>query len=387
MTDALAPKTVLILCALKEEYDQLRLVSDGLATAKWIEETDSTGWIISKALFRTSSGEVLGVMATWATQMGREAAQAVANRVLGVQSVQGLAMCGICAGRRGQVSLGDVIIADQIWSADAGKQTVRDGAANFSPDSRIFSTTIEFVQRAQHLTPPINASWLIDRANIRISGESPAELFKIHIGPVATVSAVTEDVDLFTRLAKVVRKVIGVEMEGSGLAALAEHLHIPLIVVKGVQDFGDPTKNSDWRTFSARAAAEILILLLRQTYDLLPSDDQTSPVRQMAVKAPVLPPHMNLPSHGLPMDLIRELAELYPDITSVRSLWQRAGGAIREVELCDRPVDLWQRLWGNCMRGARVTPSQLIHAALYDHPNNVVLRTNYGIPARNTGDF
>src|SRR5262249_35850478 len=36
--------------------------------------------------------------------------------------VRCLAMCGVCAGRRGDVALGDVIIADRVWQYDAGKR-------------------------------------------------------------------------------------------------------------------------------------------------------------------------------------------------------------------------------------------------------------------------
>src|SRR4051812_50101706 len=35
-----------------------------------------------------------------------------------------LAMCGVCAGRRGEVALGDVIIADRVWTYDTGKMKV-----------------------------------------------------------------------------------------------------------------------------------------------------------------------------------------------------------------------------------------------------------------------
>jgi nucleoside phosphorylase len=37
-------------------------------------------------------------------------------------------MCGVCAARRGEVALGDVIIADRMWTYDTGKSKVEVGA-------------------------------------------------------------------------------------------------------------------------------------------------------------------------------------------------------------------------------------------------------------------
>nr|WP_276598914.1 effector-associated domain EAD1-containing protein [Nannocystis sp. SCPEA4] len=76
----------------------------------------------------------------------------------------------------------------------------------------------------------------------------------------------------------------------------------------------------------------------------------------------------------LPEDLIRELAELYPDTRDARALWERAGGKASDVENIARPRDLWQRLWIHSTQGATVRPAALLKAALEDSPHNEVLR-------------
>lgn len=68
---------VLLLCALKDEYDQVRAVSDGLIAPGWQEYPDSSGWIVADANFTTPSGKPLSIRASYAHHMGRESVQAV----------------------------------------------------------------------------------------------------------------------------------------------------------------------------------------------------------------------------------------------------------------------------------------------------------------------
>lgn len=50
-----------------------------------------------------------------------------ASRASSGLSPRWLAMCGICAGRRGEVSLGDLIVADRVFSYDHGKLIASTG--------------------------------------------------------------------------------------------------------------------------------------------------------------------------------------------------------------------------------------------------------------------
>lgn len=153
------------------------------------------------------------------------------------------------------------------------------------------------------------------------------------------------------------RKVLGVEMEASALGALGELHGLPVVVAKGVSDYGDAFKDDRYRHFAARAAAECLIALLRDGADLLPGRNEAATAA----------------STSLPRDLIQTLADAYPDVRDARALWERAGGAASEVENIPRPRDLWQRLWLHSTRGASVRPAALLQAALEDHPHNSVL--------------
>ncbi len=327
---------VLLICALKDEYTQVLNVTDGLISPGWEEHPDSNGWIVADGQFSTHSGPSLSIRTTHADHMGREAVQAVASNILHTQAVRCIAMSGICAGRRGEVALGDVIFADRLWSYDAGKIKVRDGKQHFQGDWLQYRPSPTWKQRMDRFAPKLDSEWLLQRPTppleyqedwvlLRLlAGEEPhshpdfnsacpnwvkvlprlrqrqwiAKLlvlteagrehaeelvllyrqklpdppaFQTHVAPMATGAAVMEDAGIFDRLAELSeRKVLGIEMEASALGALGEIHDLPVLVAKAVSDYGDAFKDDRYRTFAARAAAECLIGLLRESADLLP---------------------------------------------------------------------------------------------------------------------
>ena len=115
--------------------------------------------------------------------------------------------------------------------------------------------------------------WLANPMELTPSGRARAEelrllyqstlpkppAFQIHVAPIATGAAVTEDTGIFSQLAESMRKILGVDMEASALGVAGEFANLPVVVVKGVSDYGDPFKDDRYRAFAARAAAECLI--------------------------------------------------------------------------------------------------------------------------------
>lgn len=426
---------ILLICALKDEYDQVLKVTDGLQPPRWHEYSLTGGWIVADASFATASGGTLRIRATHASHMGREEAQATASKLIGEQPARCIAMSGICAGRRGKVSLGDVVFAERLWSYDAGKTTEENGEQKFEGDPIQYNPSPVWVQRMQHVPiPQPNTPWLSSRPTMPLehqeewvllrvlAGEEPSQHadfntacpnwsavlprlwrrnwlvepltltatgrkyaeklallhpgslpappdFKIHVAPMATGAAVSEDTGIFPRLAKSMRKVLGIEMEASALGALGAVHDIPVVVAKGVSDYGDPFKDDRYREFAARAAAECLIKLLRNAEDLLPQQRTPTVLASGSLSSPSV-------TTSIPSDLINELAEEYPDVQSARALWQRAGGKGSDVENITRPRDLWQRLWQRSMQGAAARPERLLQAALADLPDNAVFCQN-----------
>lgn len=113
---------MLIVTAVKDEWDAVLSVDSGAKLgSSWEARPGEFGLEVRFRDFTTENGDLrIGVVQ--ALGMGREQAVIAAGPLLGRHpQIRCLAMCGVCAGRRGDVSLGDVIIADRAWAYDAGK--------------------------------------------------------------------------------------------------------------------------------------------------------------------------------------------------------------------------------------------------------------------------
>ncbi len=408
---------VLIICALKDEFDQLLSVNEGIET-KWKQSSHPSGRIVADAVFKTFEGSPpLTVRITWNTFMGREEASAVAHQMLRNTKYNCIAMTGICAGRRGKVELGDVIFADRLWSYDAGKVTIENGKEVFEGDMIQYRPKSVLVQRMQNLTLDIN-SWPLPRPDLTLEyqedwvifnlhnqvvlqehpefnqrcpnwsdviprlvakglidkvvtlttkgtayaqelslknpgGIPQPKAFAMHVAPIATGAAVVEDSSLFHKLSGSMRKVLGIDMEASALGTIAEVEGIPIIVAKAVSDFGDEFKDDRYRHFASQASARAMLHFLRVNADIITD-------KQLHYK----------PAAFSQNDLLDLLAEEYPEISHARALWKRAGGKNSELANNSRPKDMWLEIWSRSLNGASVTPYSLLKEVQNDYPEN-----------------
>lgn len=418
---------VLIMCALKDEYDQLIEVNNGISK-NW-QEFNVSNRNASKSEFVTDSGITITIVATWVASMGRESVQAVVGHLISKLNPKCLAMSGICAGRRGKTQLGDVIFADRLWSHDAGKQVTENGTKVFQGDMLQYKpseTVVQNMQRTSTLYKNQDMSWMKLKPKYSleaqenwvlkqlIGGKNPTEQddfdeecpdwsnvilrlrkrgyiekpvklteagiehiqellllnpkglpvepeFSVHVAPIATGATVTEDDQIYNELSSYMRKVLGLDMEGSGLAASADSYDIPFIFAKGVSDFADPYKDDRYRTFSARASAELLILLLRNSESLFTSKEDKLTETESG----------NMESD----DIVRLLAELYPDFDETQVLWERAGGKLSDLENRSRPYNRWHVIWKKVNQGSQVTPQALLQIIQNDNPQHLAIKS------------
>lgn len=424
---------VFVVCALKDEFDQLLRVSSGLAEA-WSETQTPDGRLVSKAVFEGFKGKTISVAATWLNFMGREQAQATITEISGHYKIGCLAMTGICAGRRGKVELGDVIFADRIYSYDSGKIISEQEAESFQPDPVQYHPPLPWVQCMQGLAIPSDEPWLSMRPALSLEyqenwvlgcllkgrvpsadedfgvecpdwpnviqrlwkkgwvshdltlkeeglsqikrlttiypdGQPSISEFTIHVSPIATGAAVVEDEAIFDVLANSSRKVLGLDMEASGVAASAEALNIPVIVAKGVSDFADTYKDDRYRLFAARASAEALIRLVRNADYLVPGSRSSFKGGKDAYpggRGERYTPRVD-------KELLDALSELYPDRGEIQSVWERSGGKLNEIDNINNPKNLWQGLLRKSKLGGSVELHTLLSVVAEDYPKNELL--------------
>ncbi|AIY63827.1 hypothetical protein OM33_00580 [Pseudoalteromonas piratica] len=412
---------VLIVCALKDEFQQVLQIKEGICGTGWVEKTLASGRLAADARFLGRDNIEISVRVTWASYMGREEASALVHSMLSESDFKCIAMTGICAGRRGKVSLGDVIFAERLWSYDSGKLIKEGDIEVFQGDMLQYRPDTEIVQRMQNLSVDLSAwpisrpkyplenqeNWVIqclanqikpfehdefdskcadwqsvlarllkkklvtreltltdsglEKANElnlwHPKGLPEPEPFKIHVAPIATGAAVVEDSGLFSRLSHSMRKVLGVDMEASALGALGNINRIPVLVVKAVSDFGDTFKDDQYRHFASQASAQCMLRFLRDNADMFTHHHKVE--------------SMNVSTD----DLIGFLAEEYPDISDARALWKRAGGRNSDIASNSRPKDMWLNIWQKSINGAAVKPTDLLNIVTHDYPESDLIKS------------
>ena len=117
----------LIITALFDELEAVLAFGEG-GKAGWTKGRDSDGFPFHyRELPREGGTEPLRIAAASFDEMGGTMTAARASLLIKHLNPKCLAMCGICAGNKKDVSLGDVIVADRVFRYDSGKVTARRG--------------------------------------------------------------------------------------------------------------------------------------------------------------------------------------------------------------------------------------------------------------------
>lgn len=161
---------VLIVTAVKDEWDAVLAVhTEAKPGSSWEVISGAAGLEVRYRDFVIEGGS-LRIAVVQALGMGREHAVAAAAPLLERhREIRCLAMCGVCAGRRGDVALGDVIVADRAWPYDAGKlKATLDGdgtrTERFQGDMDLYRIDPpEWKQRAERFHVDPASAWIKNR--------------------------------------------------------------------------------------------------------------------------------------------------------------------------------------------------------------------------------
>jgi len=262
---------LLIIVALTDELDGVLAVSAGAAEPDWSMARDGLGFKVRQRSYVSHHGIPFQVAVARTPAMGGAATAATAARLLAELRPRFLAMCGVCAGRRDKTRLGDVIVADRLYEADAGKIVCSEDG---EPELLRNLTTYNLDPRWKEQIEDERRRWA---ANVKLKrpvtgeeradGDLDASDATVHIGPLATVFNVTQDREIFSRMARIQRSVLGLEMEGAAMGLVAHVGSIPLLVAKAVQDFADEKKADRYREFACRISAEFVVNFFRWAID------------------------------------------------------------------------------------------------------------------------
>ena len=147
-----SPIDVLLITAVKDELDVVLNVEPD-----WQPKEDSKGFTYHTRKVIGNRGNDFTIAATRPNDKGSDHASNIATRLVNELKPRCLAMAGICAGWRGKVFLGDVIVAECVFRYDTGKlKAFRNGTIRNEevfPDTRTYNLNPLWVQKAQEFPP------------------------------------------------------------------------------------------------------------------------------------------------------------------------------------------------------------------------------------------
>jgi nucleoside phosphorylase len=113
---------VCVVCALAEEAKALLdVVSQQCHTAFVSRTSPRYGYDFETTTIQNNKGEPLALHVSWLPRVGPQETILHLSRVLEEYHPRFVAMTGICAGDRLRVSLGDLVVADRLYTYDSGK--------------------------------------------------------------------------------------------------------------------------------------------------------------------------------------------------------------------------------------------------------------------------
>jgi nucleoside phosphorylase len=234
-------------------------------------------------------------------EIGNIEAAASATALLKRWKPKHVLMVGIAAGiGKNGVRIGDVVVASSVYYYEPGKR--KEGSEERRPRTFV----VDRVLHGKALNYEA-AEWK-DSINVPPPGKRTGFVPKAHFGPIASGEKVIADEGTIDQLLSEVSKLVGVAMEGAGVAQSAENNQCGFLEVRGVSDLGDERKKDDnWRPFAAHAAAAFAVGFLKSK-PVTPRAELSDAAHRTGVKPPLLVVRAQAQRHIRPDEILPTLS-------------------------------------------------------------------------------
>jgi len=198
-------------------------------------------------------------------EKGLTTAAITATKALCIWKPSVVVMTGICAGVRGTVNLGDLIVATQCFEHSSGQ--LKDG--QLIPLQNRVAIQPWLLDFLMSLT---DSSTMLRKIQSDYMQPLPDKFTtNIHYGAMACGPQVVKDQSYIDQLKGREHSLVGLDMESYGVALAASMCSthsqtIVPIIVKGVCDFGDAGKSDHWHDYSSYASASFVLAVLEQIF-------------------------------------------------------------------------------------------------------------------------
>ena len=254
-----------IICALNDpEFQAIKKLSND-----WKPLYHSNSHIrFHETFFTNNDGNKVTVIAVTIDIMGMTATSTLTTQIIDLFHPKLIAMTGIAAGIKGEVNLGDILIANPSWDSGAGKikKDKVTGKKLFELDMKQEALDNELYHQVTVLQEDTN---FLNTLHAKFGGEKPETYLKVHIGPIASGAAVIANSDIRKEINNQSRKLIGIEMETYGLYYAANHSTKPkpkVISIKSVCDYADEEKSDNYQKYAAYTSAKFLYEFVIRNY-------------------------------------------------------------------------------------------------------------------------
>ncbi|MBE1291013.1 MAG: response regulator [Rhodobacteraceae bacterium] len=250
---------VLFVCALRTpELSQLKLATG----TQWTTiESDEDPTSYFETTIPNGNNGCIRAVACSAPSMGLAPAASLTTKACLRFRPKFVFMTGICGGRKGDVDLGNIVVASTTWDYGNGKfvgenDTLRFQASPYQlPIDPVLSKSVEAVTSDLKMITEIDSQF---------TGKKPTGRPSAVFAPMTSGAAVQANSEFFDSIAGHHRKVVAVDMEAFGVAWATRETPEPrprACIVKAVSDFADEEKSDDVQDYcsfvSARVAIEI----------------------------------------------------------------------------------------------------------------------------------
>jgi nucleoside phosphorylase/ActR/RegA family two-component response regulator len=304
---------IAFLTALPKELDAVLALG-----GTWQERTGADS---IRTIHATTTRSGVEVVAASALGMGQLNAAMLARDVLEQCNPAKIILVGIAAGVSADVSLGDVVVSDQIVDYELNNVTA-DGV---TPRWSVYRSDSTLVSRFQNYR---DRTWVRRISTARPDGRPPTDS-KAHIGLVLSGNKVIADEKTAGALTSVWKRAYALEMEAAGIAAALYQYQerVAFLMIKGICDRADSHKGDDWQAYAAEAAAafawEFIEALHRQDARRL------TPERAE--------PNLRLPNRALRLILSEayNLAELKIMVSDLDIDWDEIPGSTKSERIVE----------------------------------------------------
>ncbi|MCM1115285.1 MAG: hypothetical protein NC397_07305 [Clostridium sp.] len=208
-------------------------------------------------------GKPRKILKTKLLEMGMSAASYSTTKIIDLFDPDLVIMVGICGGRKGDVDLGDIIVADRAWDYGSGKINIDDnGEMYFSaqPNQINIDTRLKaIIDKNKDIIDEIYMCWNKQKHEKKTSN--------VHIGALPSGSAVVA-AKSFTDsiIAPQYRKFLGIDMETYGVYFAGENAksNVRFVSIKAVSDMADKDKKDDYHEYSSYISSAFAFELIKK---------------------------------------------------------------------------------------------------------------------------